>query len=124
VSTAALFPPTRDAALARIAALRPADYARSRNAIDGAVSMLSPYITHGLLSLPEVLDGVAARHRIGMQHKFVFELGWREHFRHVWQHRGDGIFASLHAGMPACCPMRPMRAKCRPTSARRAPACR
>jgi deoxyribodipyrimidine photo-lyase len=99
VSTAALFPPTRDAALARIAALRPADYARSRNAIDGAVSMLSPYITHGLLSLPEVLDGVAARHRIGMQHKFVFELGWREHFRHVWQHRGDVIFASLHAGM-------------------------
>lgn len=37
-----LFPPTREAALARIAAVRPADYARSRNAIEGAVTQLSP----------------------------------------------------------------------------------
>jgi deoxyribodipyrimidine photo-lyase len=92
------FPPTRAAALARIAALRPADYARSRNAIEGAVTRLSPYIVHGLVGLPEVLAGVAARHRLGLQHKFVFELGWREYFRHVWRHRGDGILHSLHAG--------------------------
>ena len=93
-----LFPPTRAAALARIAAVRPADYARSRNAIDGAVTRLSPYITHGLVSLPEVLAGVAARHPLDVQHKFVFELGWREYFHHVWQHRGDGILHSLHEG--------------------------
>ncbi|NDE33006.1 MAG: deoxyribodipyrimidine photolyase, partial [Betaproteobacteria bacterium] len=52
-----MFPPTRQAALARLDAVRPNDYARSRNAIDGAVTCLSPYITHGLLSLPEVLAG-------------------------------------------------------------------
>ena len=92
------FPPTREAAQARIAAVRPADYARSRNAIEGAVTRLSPYITHGIVSLPEVLAGVAARHRLDVQHKFVFELGWREYFRHVWQHRGDAILASLHPG--------------------------
>ena len=33
-----------------------------------------------------------------MQHKFVFELGWRACFRHVWQHRGDGILHALHEG--------------------------
>ncbi len=93
-----LFPPTRSAALARIEAIRPGDYARTRNAIDGAVSWLSPYITHGIVSLPEVLAGVAARHPVDPQHKFVFELGWREYFRHVWQHRGDGILHSLHEG--------------------------
>jgi len=93
-----LFPPTRDAALARIAAVRPADYARSRNAIEGAVTQLSPYITHGIVSLPEVLAGVAARHRLDVQHKFVFELGWREYFRHVWQHLDNGILESLHDG--------------------------
>jgi deoxyribodipyrimidine photo-lyase len=90
--------PTRAAALARITALRPAAYARTRNALDGAVSGLSPYITHGLVTLPEVLAGVAARHDLPVQHKFVFELGWRAYFRHVWQHAGDGILQSLHAG--------------------------
>jgi deoxyribodipyrimidine photo-lyase len=49
-----IFPPTRAAAQARIATVRPADYARSRNAIDGAVTQLSPYVTHGFVTLPEV----------------------------------------------------------------------
>jgi deoxyribodipyrimidine photo-lyase len=93
-----LFPPTLDAALARISAVRPADYARSRNALAGAVTRLSPYITHGFVSLPEVLAGVAARYRLDVQHKFVYELGWREYFQHVWRHRGDEILHSLHAG--------------------------
>jgi deoxyribodipyrimidine photo-lyase len=91
-------PPTPAAAQARIAAVRPAAYARTRNAIDGATSGLSPYITHGLASLAEVLAGVAARHELAVQHKFVYELGWRAYFRHVWQHRGSGILRSLHAG--------------------------
>jgi deoxyribodipyrimidine photo-lyase len=92
------FPPTLGAARARIAAVRPSDYARSRNALDGAVTRLSPYVTHGLVGLPEVLAGVVARHRVDVQHKFVQELGWREYFRHAWSHRGDGILESLHEG--------------------------
>ena len=94
-----LFPPTREAALARIASVDPAEYARSRNALNGAVTQLSPYITHGFISLPEVLEGVRLHHSVRTQDKFVFELGWREYFRHVWQHRGNGIFKSLHEGV-------------------------
>lgn len=93
-----LFEPTRSAARARIAAVQPAAYARTRNAIEGAVTQLSPYITHGFVCLPEVLAEVSARHALSVQHKFVFELGWREYFRHVWQHRADGILGSLHEG--------------------------
>ena len=93
------FMPSRRAALARIDAVRPGDYARSRNALEGAVTGLSPYITHGFVSLPEVLAGVTAKHALDTQHKFVYELGWREYFRHVWQFRGTGIFASLHDGL-------------------------
>jgi deoxyribodipyrimidine photo-lyase len=93
-----LFPPARAAARARIEAVRPNDYARSRNAIEGAVTQLSPYITHGLITLPEVLAGVAAKHRLSVGHKLVFELGWREYFRHVWLHQGAHIFQSLHTG--------------------------
>jgi deoxyribodipyrimidine photo-lyase len=92
------FAPTLAAARARIAAVRPAAYARTRNALDGAVSGLSPYITHGFVTLAEVLAGVASRQALDVQHKFVFELGWRAYFRHVWQHRGQAILQSLHAG--------------------------
>ena len=92
------FVPTLAAAQARIAAVRPAAYARTRNALDGAVSGLSPYITHGVVTLADVLAGVAARHPLDVQHKFVFELGWRAFFRHVWQHRGEAILRSLHEG--------------------------
>ena len=93
------FPPTLVAAQARIAAVRPAAYARTRNALDGAVSKLSPYITHGFVTLTDVLAGVATRHALDVQHKFVYELGWRAYFRHVWQHRGEGILQSLHEGL-------------------------
>ena len=93
------FPPTLAAAQTRIAAVHPADYARTRNAIDGAVTELSPYISHGFVTLAEVLAGVAARHRLDVGHKFVFELGWREYFRHVWHQHGDGILESLHPGL-------------------------
>jgi deoxyribodipyrimidine photo-lyase len=92
------FAPTLAAAQARIAAVRPAAYARTRNALDGAVSGLSPYITHGFVTLAEVLAGVASRHALDAQHKFVFELGWRAYFRHVWQHRGEAILQSLRQG--------------------------
>ena len=92
------FAPTLAAAQARIAAVRPAAYARTRNALDGAVSGLSPYITHGIVTLGYVLAGVAARHALDVQHKLVYELGWRAYFRHVWQHRGEGILRSLHQG--------------------------
>jgi deoxyribodipyrimidine photo-lyase len=49
------FAPTLAAAQARIAAVRPSAYARTRNALDGAVSGLSPYVTHGLVTLTAVL---------------------------------------------------------------------
>ena len=95
-------PPTRSAALARIGRVRPAAYAQTRNHLDGAVTGLSPYLTHGLVTLPEVLAGVLAgvqaRQPLAVQHKLVFELGWRAFFRHAWAHRGDAILQSLHAG--------------------------
>lgn len=78
---------------------RPAAYARTRNALDGAVSQLSPYITHGFVTLADVLAGLASRHALDVQHTFVYELGWRAYFRHVWPHRGDGILQSLHESL-------------------------
>jgi deoxyribodipyrimidine photo-lyase len=91
-------PPTRAAALAALARVRPAAYARTRNHLEGAVTGLSPWLTHGVLTLPEVLAQVLARGALPVQHKLVFEFGWREYFRHVWSHHGDGILRSLREG--------------------------
>ncbi|WP_338415552.1 FAD-binding domain-containing protein [uncultured Sphaerotilus sp.] len=94
--------PTLAAAQARLAAVDALAYAHTRNHLDGAVTGLSPWITHGVLSLPQVLAGIAAGQPpdrpIDAQHKLVFELGWRAYFQHVWAHRGDAILTSLHEG--------------------------
>ena len=45
------FDPTHNAAMQRLDAVVPSAYARSRNALDGTVTGLSPYFTHGLLSI-------------------------------------------------------------------------
>ena len=90
--------PTRAAALDRSARIRPAAYARSRNHLDGAVTGMSPYLTHGVLTLRDVLTSVLSRGPLPVEHKLVFEFGWREFFRHAWKHEGDGIFESLHTG--------------------------
>lgn len=95
---ASTFSGSREAALARLAAVRPADYARSRNALDGAVTRLSPYLSHGVLTLPEVHADIVARFALDPQHKLIYEFGWREYFHHVWDRRGEAIFASLHPG--------------------------
>jgi deoxyribodipyrimidine photo-lyase len=88
------FIPTPQAALETLRAVRPSEYARTRNHLGGAVTHLSPYLTHGLLQMPDVMAALALRR----EHKLVFELGWREFFHHAWRHDGDAIFASLHEG--------------------------
>jgi deoxyribodipyrimidine photo-lyase len=91
-------PPNRTAAMARIARVQPAVYARTRNHIEGSVTGLSPYLTHGLTTLPEVLFRLLQIEPLAVDHKLVYELGWREFFRHVGANAGDGIFQSLHPG--------------------------
>ena len=87
-------PPTPEAARARLAAVDAAAYARTRNHLAGAVTGLSPYLTHGLLTVPGCLAALG----LPPAHKLVYEFGWRAYFRHVWAHRGDAILASLHPG--------------------------
>ena len=96
------FNPTHQAAEQRLDAIAPATYARSRNALDGAVTGLSPYLTHGLLSLPQAARAVHSRHPLGFDDKLVFEFGWREFFHHVWAHQSnpDAILQDMHGATP------------------------
>jgi deoxyribodipyrimidine photo-lyase len=113
----------RRAAEQRLATMDPARYGASRNHLDGAVTRLSPYIRHGVLSLAEVRDAVferlaarqgelfasqapagrwsGAQRRAG--EKLISELGWRDYWQRLWQQLGDGIWTDrepLKTGHP------------------------
>ncbi len=92
------FEPSFRAAQQRLDSISPAAYSRSRNALDGAVTGLSPYLTHGLLSLPKATRSVHSRHFLSFDDKLVFEFGWREFFHHVWerQKNADAILQDMH----------------------------
>ena len=97
------FEPTHAAAVARVKAINPGNYARTRNALDGAVTGLSPYFTHGLLSTRAAAQEVNAKYPLSFDDKLVFELGWREFFQHVWSRAGlggDAILANMHGTLP------------------------
>lgn len=84
----------RAAAEAALSAIQPDDrYKRSRNYLDGAVTRLSPYLRHGVLSLAEVRDAALSRVRHWREaEKFINELGWRDYYQRVYAAIGDGIW--------------------------------
>lgn len=94
------FPPSRFAALRRVALARPREYARTRNHLDGAVTALSPYVTHGLLAADDLFDLWHRRRGLTLADKLLGELAWREFYHHVWHHRGDAILDDLGPGLP------------------------
>ncbi|MCR9254863.1 MAG: deoxyribodipyrimidine photo-lyase [Alphaproteobacteria bacterium] len=86
------FPGGRAEAIDRLAAVKPAQYKRTRNHLDGAVSRLSPYIRHGILSLSEARDDVLERSSPATAEKFVNELAWRDYWQRVYAKIGHGVW--------------------------------
>lgn len=84
----------RQAAERVLRTIRPGEqYARTRNYLDGAVTRLSPYLRHGVLSLAEVRDAALEKTRRPQQAgKFVNELGWRDYYQRVYAEIGDGVW--------------------------------
>ncbi len=79
----------------RICDINPTEYAQTRNYLNGAVTYLSPFITHGVISTATVEDAVLENHSAGTSEKFLKELGWREYFHRVWQISGEKIFSDF-----------------------------
>lgn len=94
----------RRAALAALERIRPSAYARSRNFLDGAVTRLSPYLRHGILTLAEVRDAALRRAPATPIDKFVQELAWREYYVRIHEVLGDGVWDDIEpykTGRPA-----------------------
>ncbi len=92
------FAGTQDAADAALARLDISGYARKRNEVlpetDRGATALSPYIRHGLLTLPAVSAAVGAAPSKDRQ-KFRDELMWQEYARHVYARLGTRTGRSL-----------------------------
>ena len=79
----------------RVRGIKPTDYAQTRNYLDGSVTHLSPFLTHGIISTATVAHGVLENYMAGSAEKLLTELAWREYFHRVWQVRGDDIFTDI-----------------------------
>ena len=70
-------------------------YETSRNYLTGSVTHLSPYISHGFETMPNIVTQLKRKHGLTPQHKLYAELGWREYYYHVWGHLGDDILQDI-----------------------------
>jgi deoxyribodipyrimidine photo-lyase len=94
-----LFPPTLADAEHRITLIKPRAYASTRNFLNGAVTRLSPYITHGFVSLADIAPAIEAKYPAEECEKLLMEFGWREFFQHVWRHLGEGVLRDVKPGL-------------------------
>lgn len=87
------WPGGRTEALRRLAAFDVSAYARSRNLIGEAsgVSLLGPYIRHGLITLTECRTAAIRKSGGNPPVKFLQELAWREYYQRVYAQLGDSI---------------------------------
>lgn len=97
------FPTRYDDISAAIGRVNPVAYEKTRNHFNGAVSRLSPYISRGVIGLPDILSHILKRYDIKQSYKFIQELAWREYWQRTWEARGDDIWQNLlheQAGSP------------------------
>lgn len=71
-------------------------YGKTRNHLAGKVTRLSPYLTHGYLTIPDLFDKLP---QLTLTDKLAFEFGWREFFQHVWHRSGDAILADMRPAL-------------------------
>ncbi len=106
------FTATRDEGLARLDAFLPKagrDYAARRNSDFGpgnhtAVSVLSPWVRHRLISEEEIVRETLKRHSFKASEKFVQEVFWRSYFKgwleqrpEVWDRYCDTLNGALES---------------------------
>lgn len=62
-----------------------ADYGKTRNYLNGAVSGLSPYLRHGVLTPGALKQACLAQQSLDEAQKLLQQLSWRDYFHHLAQ---------------------------------------
>lgn len=90
------FPTNYSSILGLINSINPISYAKSRNFIDGKVTMLSPYISRGLISTKQIFETILSKgYSIEESFKLIQELAWRDFYQYTWIQQGNRIFEDL-----------------------------
>ena len=90
------FPTNINDIIQRISLINPKLYAKTRNYGNGAVSMLSPYISRGVISTKQVYEFILSLGASWNEiEKFVQELAWRDYWQQVWISKGEAIHTDL-----------------------------
>lgn len=79
----------------RIRNIDPRVYDKTRNYLDGGVTWLSPFTTHGITTTKHIAELVLENHKPKSCYRLLFELGWREFFHRTWQLAGEEIFDDM-----------------------------
>jgi deoxyribodipyrimidine photo-lyase len=82
----------RATANARLAAIDPRRYYATRNYGDGAITQLSPYIHHGVLSLKELKKAALEKAPAEEIVPFLQQLAWREYFQRLLQQHPEWLW--------------------------------
>lgn len=85
------WPGGRKAGLDRLRHYDPAGYGRRRNFLDAPVSLLSPYLRHGMLSICEVRDWFKSHFAPELIEELLRQLAWRDFFEKVLAWHGDRL---------------------------------
>lgn len=81
-----------------LSAIDPVRYGQTRNFLGGAVTRLSPYIRHGVLSLGEVFRAAAGKAgAVERITKFVSELAWRDYYQRLYAELGEAVWLDQEA---------------------------
>jgi deoxyribodipyrimidine photo-lyase len=88
-------PKTKTQLLAYVSTIDPKNYERTRNSLKGSVTMLSPYITAGVVSLTDIKNQILSQNSIQTSFKLIQELAWRDYFQSVLRSLGHGTFKSI-----------------------------
>jgi deoxyribodipyrimidine photo-lyase len=84
-------PKTKQELLDYLSTFNPKKYASSRNFINGQVSYLSPYLTHGVITLQECVEVILSKYTIKDAEKFLMELIRKEFFMQVQMNYGNSF---------------------------------
>ena len=88
----------RAEAIQQLQKIEPVRYGRTRNFVSGAVTKLSPWLRHGVLSLAEVRDTALSKVQQASQaEKLIVELGWRDYWQRVRAACPEGVWHDLES---------------------------
>ena len=76
----------------KLAVLDPSKYGSTRNHLNGAVTRLSPYIRHGVITTTAVRDRALEIAAPKAAEKFIQQLTWREYWQRLYREFPDYIW--------------------------------